>query len=400
MNQGPGSLGRNVGVLSATAAFATTWLLAWSPVLPLLLLHKGASAAAVAATFAAVNLGTALAQYFGGRLADRVGARLVIGWTGIALGVTWVAMAAAAESWAALAICYIIGNTLFGLQSTAFVTIISDSVPGERRMQAFSRYQLWNAAALVAGPVLGGIWLLHMPAAVYLGATGGAYLLVGVVRLTGLREPHATLVHRGPAIGARRLMDAAAGNPNRRELLLLSAGVTLAFALTVQGPFIPVTAHALDHLPPHLVELLFGIGPLGAIAASSLAPRLGGSRRAQGVGLTLLAFAVAAMTVPLPPVLLVVAFLTAFAGFQVATVALSAQRVELAGPTGVGEVIGATSALAGIVAALGLMLAGQAGGGPALTLGALVALCTAGASVLTGRRRLRAAAAGARGDGA
>jgi predicted MFS family arabinose efflux permease len=350
----------------------------------------------VAATFAAVNLGAAVAQYLGGRLADRAGARLVIGWTGIALGLTWIAMAATARWWAALAVCYILGNTLFGLQSTAFVTIISDSAPVERRMQAFARYQFWNAAALVAGPVLGSIWLLHLPAFTYLGATGGAYLLVGLVRLTGLRDPRPALAPPARR-AADRLMHAAAGDGKRRELLLLSIGVTLAFALTVQGPFMPVTAHALDHLPLHQVELLFGFGPFGAIAASSLAPRLGGSRTAQGVGLTLLAVATAAMTVPLPLGLLVLAFLVAFAGFQVATVALSALRIELAGATGVGEVIGATSALAGIGAALGLLVAGSAGAGPALIAGALAALITAVANALAGRRRLRSAAAGCAG---
>lgn len=389
-------LARNVAVLGTTAAFATTWLLAWSPVLALLLQRRGADATAIAATFAAVNLGTALAQYAGGRLADRVGARLVIGWTGIALGLTWFAMAATSGYWEALAFFYVVGNTLFGLQSTAFVTIIADSVTGEVRLQAFSRYQFWNSSALVVGPLLGGLWLLHASPEIYLGATGLAYLLVGVIRLAGLREPRDLPGAARTPISAERLVQTTVGDAGRRELVLLSAGVTLAFALTVQGPFMPVVAHALDRLPMRFVELCFGIGPFGALAASFLAPRLGGGRRAQGVGLALLAVAVAVMSSPLPPWLLVVAFLVAFAGYQVASVAYSAQRIALAGSTAVGEVLGATSAIAGIIAALGLLAAGAFGDRPALLLGALVAMATAGWHTRSGRRRPGTAAAGAR----
>ncbi len=373
-----GGLARNIPVISVTAAFASTWFLAWSPVLPLLLGRRGAPAAAIAATFALVNIGTALAQYVGGRLADRVGIRRVIGWTGIALGFTWLGMAAASREWLGLALFYVLGNTLFGLQSTAFITVVSDSVAAARRLEAFSYFQFWSAASLVLGPIVGGLLLLpHLAPPMYLGGTGLAYLSVGLLRLFALREPRSLSRVAGPPLTLRRLADAAAGGPERRELLLLTCGVTLAFALTVNGPFIALAAHALDHLQARVVELFFGVGPVGALAVSILAPRLRGHRTALAVGLWILALAAAAMALPLGRLMLGASFLLAFAGFQAAQVGFSTLRVQLAGDESVGEVLGATSAIAGIGAFLGLMVAGLAGFQGGLLLGAGVALLTA-----------------------
>ncbi len=372
------ALARNIPVISVTAAFASTWYLAWSPVLPLLLGQRDAPATAIAVTFALVNIGTAFAQYFGGRLADRIGIRRVIGWTGITLGFTWLGMAAVSGEWLGLAFCYALGNTLFGLQSTAFITVVSDSVPTGRRLQAFSYYQFWSAASLVLGPIAGGLLLLpHLSPPMYLGATGLAYMSVGLMRLFVLREPRSLPAAAGPRVTLQRLADAAAGGPDRRELLLVTCGVTLAFALTVNGPFIALAAHALDHLQARVVELFFGIGPVGALAVSMLASRLRGHRTSLVLGLWILALAVAAMALPLGRLMLGASFLLAFAGFQAAQVGFSTLRVQLAGQESVGEVLGATSAIAGIGAFLGLMVAGLAGFRGGLLLGSGVALVTA-----------------------
>lgn len=373
------NLARNVTVLSITAAFATTWYLAWSPVVPLLLAGQGAPGPAVAITFALVNLGLAVPQYLGGRLADRVGVRTVIGWTGVALGATWLVMAATAASWLALAACYVAGNALFGLQSTAFVTIVADSVQEAERTRAFGSYQLWSAVALVVGPLLGALVLLpRVTAPRYLALTGVAYLAVGVARLVLLREPGRPPQHpERPKPPPAGVLEVAAGDRSRRRLLALTIGVTLAFAFTIYGPFMPVATHLLDRLPTRLVDLLFGIGPLGAVAASHLAPRLGGERRALSVALTALALAAGAIAFPLPRPLLVAAYLMVFAAYQVATVAFSAERVRLAGTVSAGEVLGASAAAAGLVACAALAAVGPLGDRLPLLLATGLCLLTA-----------------------
>ena len=377
-DQDPGSPARNVQVISLTAAFTSTWFMTWSPVLPLLLGSRGASRAAIAATFALLNVGTAFAQYFGGRLTDRVGMRRVIGWTGVALGCTWLGMTLMSGSWLALAGLYVLGNTLFGLQSTAFVTIVSESVAPDRRTRAFSYYQFWSAVSMVAGPLAGGLLLLpRLSPPFYLGATGLAYLGIGVTRLLALREPRALTKAPRPALTLRRVAEAAAGTSERRELLVLTVGVTLAFALTVNGPFMPLVAHAVDGLRTSSVDILFGIGPLGAIAVSAVAGRLRRHGAALGAGLALLAAAIAVMDLPMPVAPLVAVFLLGFAGYQVATVAYLARRVHLAGAESIGEVLGASSAVAGIAAFLGLLVAGVLGSRGGMLSGAAVALLTA-----------------------
>ncbi len=368
---------RNVPLISVTAGFATTWYLTWSPVLPLLLGSRGASPAAIAATFALVNLCGALIQYVGGRLADRVGVRRVIGWTGVALGCTWFAMAAASGDWLGLAVFYVLGNTLFGLQATAFVTVISDSVPIGRRLRAFSFYQFWSAASFVAGPLAGGLLLLpRLAPPVYLGLTGLVYLSVGIVRLAFLREPRQLTGRPNPPATPRRILAALAGSAERRELAALSAGVTLAFALTVNGPFIPVTVHVLAGIPPRVVEILFGVGPVGALAVSLAARLVRSHRRTLAWGLAILALAAAALALPLGMVGLAAAFLLAFAGFQLTSVAFAVLRVRLAGEDAPGEVLGASSAMAGTAAFLGVAVAGAAGGRVALLAGAAIAVAT------------------------
>jgi hypothetical protein len=148
-----------------------------------------------------------------------------------------------------------------------------------------------------------------------------------------------------------------------------------------------------------VVDLLFGIGPLGAMAASALGPGLRAGRSALVLGLSTLALATAALALPLGPVGLVAAYLLAFAGYQLATVAFSTRRVALAGDDEVGEVLGATSAFGGVCAFAALLLAGLLGSRLPLAAGAMIAVATAlwqarGRPLVGIRAALREVAAG------
>lgn len=363
-------------VLSGTAALASTCLFTWSPVLPLLLAARGATRTDVAATFALVNLALAAPQYVGGRLSDRIGARMVIGWTGVALGITWLAMALASATWTGLAAGYILGSALFGLQSTAFVTIVADSVPPVGRTGAFAEYQFWSAVALVVGPLLGAVAVLPaLGPGWYLGLTGAVYLAVGVVRLALLQEPRPRPSLPSPGARAPRLCRRRGGA--RAPLLLLTTGVTLAFAFTVNGPFMATATHAIDHMPTTSVDLLFGVGPIGALLATAVTPRVGGGRLALALGLLALGAAVLALALPLGATALVLVYLLAFAGYQIAMVAFSAERVRLARTRNVGEALGASAAVAGIVACAAVLAMGPLGERLPLAAAALLCLATA-----------------------
>jgi MFS family permease len=270
------------------------------------------------------------------------------------------------------------GNLLFGLQSTAFLTVVAGSTEPSRRAAAFSYYQWWNAAALVVGPAAGAFWVLrHLRPAAYLACTGLVYLTVGLLRLWGLKDPRPDARHKAPPLTWTRFWHSAAATAQRRRLLVLTAGVTTTFALTVNGPFLPLATHALDHMDMRQVDLFFGVGAVGALASSSLAARLRSQRQALVWGLGVHAVASTLLAFPLPRLAVGVAYVAAFTGFQVATVAFSTLRVEFAGEEAAGEVLGATSALAGAVAFFGLTVGGFLGSRGSLWLAAAVALATA-----------------------
>jgi|GEM_PF-2466058 len=372
------ALWSNVVAISLTTTLATTWYLTWSPVVPLLLAHAGAGAPAIAGAFAATNLAFALSQYLGGRLADRFGVRVLIGLTGVALGLAWLGMSVSSRSWEGLALFFLVGNLLFGLQATAFVTVVSDSVAPAQRTRAFAYFWSWNAVAYVLGPIVGGFVILpHLPPAAYLGVTAAVYGVVGAIRFLTLREPRPEALARRPRLTLAGALHAAAGSDSRRRLLVLTVGVTLTFALTVSGPFLVLATHGLDHAGTRLVDVLFGIGAVGGLIAGRVASRAAHPAVGVARGLAVHAAAALAAAVALPRAMVFATYVLLFAGYQVATVAFSTLRVELAGSEDVGEVLGATSAAAGVAAFAGLLLGGVIGNRASLVLAAAVAAATA-----------------------
>lgn len=357
----------------------------WSPVVALLLRHRGASAPDVALTFAAVNLVSAAAQYVGGVIADRYGSRTVIMAIGVSVGLVWFLTALFEAQWLAFAGLYVLANGLFGFQGTSFVTIVSDSVPPSERAGAFTYFQFWSALSLILGPLLGTLVVIpNLSAHMFLAATGLIYLSAGLARGRLLTEPRQVTSHEGSTLGVlvrslhpRRVLAAAGSTPARRQLLLLTTGITLAFALTVNGPFMALVSHDVDHVSTNLVDLLFAVGPVGALLTGTVARRAGwGTRQLLLGGLLVHAVSSIAFFVTWGLTGLVTVFLFLFAGYQAATIAYSSLRVALASDTDTGAVLGATSALAGIVAAVGISVSGSIGSRPALALAAGVSLLT------------------------
>jgi hypothetical protein len=283
-----------------------------------------------------------------------------------------------ARSWQGLALFFVLGNILFGLQTTAFITVISDSVTPKRRLAAFSYYQLWSSLSFVAGPILGAFVVLpYLTTSCYLALTGGAYLAMGIVRLLWIREPRPLPAGTPPRVARPHAVRTTFLSPERRLLMVLTAGTTLVFALTINGPFLALAARTLDHIPLRSIDFLFGLGAVGALIAGFVATRMGTAAKSLAFGLIGIAVAGAALAFPMSPPAVLGGYVLAFAGYQVATIAFSTLRVELAGATNPGEVLGATSALAGLIAFLGLILGGALGSRLALLLASFCAASTA-----------------------
>lgn len=403
---------RNIPILGATSGLLNVAVQSWSPIIPLLLVREGAPAFGVVVTYALVNLLGAFAQYVGGRLADRYGARLLIGIPTTASGVLWAAMAFT-HHWQIMAALYVVINVVFGLQNPSFVTLVADSVAPAERVAAFTRFQFYISWAYIAGPLLGALVVLpFVPPAVYIAGTGACYVAMGVIRLRTFVEPRRDLGRSAGTGGVGAAFQAARhavlGTPARRRLLAMTVGVSALVALTVNGPFLALVGHSQDGLPARAVDLLFALGAVGMVAVSffagSLARRAGnGAVLALGLVVHGAAVALFALRLGLSGGALV--FVLAFAGYQLASIAFGALRSSWAAGPDAGAAIGGASAVAGIAVFLVLSLAGalqaSLGQGAPLLLAGVVAAVTGAAALLPqpGQgarpgRPVRAAAAG------
>ncbi len=385
---------RNIPVLGVTSSLLNLAVQSWSPIIPILLVREGAPAFGVVVTYALVNLLGAFAQYLGGRLADRHGARLLIALPTTVAGLIWVVMAVS-PVWQVMAATYVAINIVFGIQSPSFTTMVADSVEPSERLAAFTRYNFLVSPAYVLGPLLGALVVLPLvPPEYYIAGTGLCYVGVGLSRLRLFVEPRRDL-RRRPA-GARGLggvvaeaREAVLGSPARRRLLVVTIGVTSVIALTINGPFLSLMAHATDGLPTRSVDLLFALGAVGMVLVSFVAGRLShrlGAGRALAVGLLLHGAAVALFALRMGLRTGIVVFIVVYAGYQLASIAFGSLRSAWGAGPDAGAAIGGSSAIAGVAVFLMLSLAGSVqavlGRGAPLLLAGLVAAATAGVALL------------------
>lgn len=380
---------RNITVLGITTSVVNLALQSWSPIIPILLVREGAPALGVVVTYALVNLLGAMAQYLGGRLADRHGARLLIGVPTVVAALLWLVMAVV-PVWQVMAGLYVAMNIIFGIQSPSFTTIVADSVPPQERLAAFTRYNFLVSPSYVVGPLLGALVLVpFVPTAIYIAGTGVCSLLVGAARLRLFVEPRGDLARRDADRGGirravRQARQAVFGSARRRRLLAVTVGVTSVIALTVNGPFLSLAAHVTDGLASRSVDFLFAVGAMGmvlvSLVASALSRRLGHGR-ALALGLLLHGAAAAAFAVRLGMPTGIAVFVFLFAGYQLASIAYGALRSTWAEGPDAGSALGGSSAIAGIFGFVCLSLAGSLqaviGRGGPLFVAALIALATA-----------------------
>lgn len=359
----------NVVVLSLTTALIVITLYTWYPVLPVVFEHRGASSFAVSTVYTLISLAAALLQLQGGRLADRYGRRLLLALptfvAAILYGVVWWS-----SNWQVLAIALIAMNVSGALQSPSFTAITAESVPPERRAQAFSTFQFATGLATLAGPAIGAIFLPSLGARPLMGLTAIASLVAAVLRITLLKD-----THRGPARRAFRIGDAF--GRRLRPLTMASTAFLAVAALTVNGPFIALYAHNVGHLASSLVNLLYSVGWLPAVALSFwLGRRIEsfGSARALGIGVAG-HLAILGVWLLLRGALPMMAALAAsFLFYQLAVIAWGTLRIEQVGQENAGAALGAIGTVAGLISAAGPIL----GGALATVLGPTGAFLLAG----------------------
>ena len=365
-------------ILGGLTAFAPLSIDMYLPGLPVLGDDLSAGASAVQLTLTACMAGLAVGQLVAGPLSDRLGRRtpLLVGVGGFALA---SALCAAAPTvWALAGLRFAQGAT--GAAGIVIArAIVRDTHEGTALVRFFSMLMLVTGLAPILAPVIGG-QVLEVTSwrgiFLVLAAIGVALF---VAALVGLRE---TLPP------ARRRADGVRGTARTMSALLRDrhfAGFALAGALAFGALFTyvsgsPFVLQELYGASPQAFAVIFAVNSIGIVAFGQLNGRLAGRVPAMTmlrIGVTSMAVAgcavlavVAIGSLPLIALLVPLWVLVANMGF----VFPNTTALALAGHP---EAAGSASALIGVlqfaVGAIAAPVAGMAGTGTAVPMGAGIA---------------------------
>jgi DHA1 family tetracycline resistance protein-like MFS transporter len=326
------------------------------PILPIFLSRRGGSAAFIGAVIASGVVAKAIAQYPGGRLADRYGRRPVLV---LSLGL-----------YSASFVGFLVPMPLvgfFGLRFIQALTIgayipaasaaIADLTPPERRGWAYGQMRATEMAGLLLGPVVGGLVAGLELNAVF--AAAAALCTVGTVLL--LRLPR---VQSSVAAGA------APPRPSRELLRRLLPAMVIGSAIYYTiGTYDAVWSLYMVSRGGTLfqVGLSFAIYALPVLVVSSLlagwADRLG-FKRAGGMALVAYGLFNALYPLLVNPWLLIGSGFVEGAATALASPALSAEVSRHAPPGGQATTQGVYSTILNVSLAAGSLI-----GGPLFVLG-------------------------------
>jgi MFS transporter, DHA1 family, multidrug resistance protein len=251
-----------------------------APFLPLLVRQLGVTDPRAVAIWSGVLIGlgpasAALASPLWGRLADRIGGRLLLVRTVFGFALLNVLCALSTTVWQ-LAVLRLLMGTLGGFTAVA-LALASLSAPPEHLTRAIAMAQSTQILGLVVGPALGGLLADQLGIrAAFVGASGLA-IIAGINMLLLYREPQSSAQHRKtrPKTSVRAMFQ----TPGFLSILVvLFAG---SFTDRSYQPLIPLFVASIT--PVHgaaasLTGVIVAGGALAAAlsanAASRLVPRL------------------------------------------------------------------------------------------------------------------------------
>lgn len=341
------ALARNIPVMAVTTAMNVGSMMLWMPVLSLILRDLGASDLVISVASACWLVFSAVFQYSGGRLTDRIGRVPVMVWPGL-LSAAAIAACAAAARWQVFVVLYALYNTGHALQGPVFAAIIGESVPAARRGPAFALVELSIAIGVIIGPLLGaellpivGVQGLLVMSGVVLAAASG-------IRQVYLRETRARGSAQAPfAIG--HLF-----TPRLARVLVILVCFNVLLALTVWGPFLSLHASDAMGFDKPSINLLAATGSAAAVLVSFVAGRAV-SRWGAGPVLSLgfAGLAATALTWSLQRsfAVIVAAYVAMNMAFQVAMIASDTFRVHQIDEEVRGRALGAIGMITSLLTA-------------------------------------------------
>ena len=343
------SQNRNVAVLSGTTFFFVMAWFSWYPILPLHLRNLGATDAQVGLAFTLIQLGFQGMQLVGGVLADRFGRKKCIVWPTFAYLPLYL-LASMAHHWGWLLAILVIVESLGAVQWPAYVAMIAESVPEERRGAAFAAFEFATGLAIALGPAVGAVVLAVGDVPLLMGSTGLVALVCAVARGLWLAEP---VRHTSPP----GLADWRALLTGRlRWFLAVASLFYLLMSVTVHGPFISLHAKDVGRLSEQSINVLMAavglVATMAALAGGRLIRWLG-ARRVLWLGTLTHAWALLVWAY-VPVTLTGQGFLSlSWAGMQLSFIAYQTALAKQAGDESRGSVVGLVGTVTGLVAAAG-----------------------------------------------
>jgi DHA1 family multidrug resistance protein-like MFS transporter len=267
------ALERNVLVLSGTVFLILTSLFTWYLLLPLYFRELGANDAEVGLSYSLLGMSYSLMQFAGGLLADRYGRKLPIILPTFIFAPLY-ALAGLAQSWVALLAVLLTINSLSAIQSPAFISIMAESVPEERRGMAFGIFEFAISVGTTLGPALGAALISRFGMRPLIYSTAVTTLLCAILRTVGLHETnHHPSPIELPSLKQLRL-------PRLRWFLLAAILLVCIYNWTLWGPFVSLHTEDTLGLSKPQINNLFAVGGFACMVASLVgghsASRFGG----------------------------------------------------------------------------------------------------------------------------
>ncbi len=326
----------------------------WSPIFSLIQRDLGASDLQISFAFSLWAAVGAVAQYYAGRLADRIG-RVPLISLPMNLGGVALVLAGLMRSWVPFAAVYTlwaIGNAVTG---PVFSLVTGESVAPRERGRAFGLIESAIGFSLIVGPLTGAKLLPYAGARGLMIISGVLIFAAATFRLLSLRETRpATTGSR--SFGLRHVFEG-------RMRLVLTAIIlwNVVLAMTLWGPFISMHASDAMGLSKVTINTLFALSAVAetliGLVAGRLVERFGAHKvltaGALGMGLGLLLWSLQRSMVGITA-----SFLLMGVFFMTAMVANDTFRVTAIEESVRGRALGAIGMLTGFSTALATPVAG------------------------------------------
>ena len=339
------ALERNVLVLSGTVFLILTSPFTWYLLLPLYFRELGANDAQIGLAYSLLATSYSVMQFAGGLLADRYGRRLPIVLPTFIFVPLYV-LAGFTHSWIALLIILLTINSLSAIQSPAFVSIIAESVPEERRGMAFGVFEFAVSLGTTLGPALGAALVSRLGMRPLIYSTAATALLCAILRTVGLHETN----HQPSPIKLASLKQLRL--PRLRWFLLAAILLVCIENWTLWGPFVSLHAEDTLGLSKPQINNLFAVGGLACMVASILgghsASRFGGRNLLVVAGLGHVVTMVFWALVGASPLGLAL-FMITNTGLQIAIIAYNTLLTQVTSRESRGAIIGLVGTVTGVI---------------------------------------------------